>query len=438
MNYKPMAASFTIVIELVLLTVVFLVSALVYDSLYHRESVLMVSTLAVSTMAAAVNLVGFMAFALYRKSSVLRWHYFQAVTQATFCTVLLSALMYYLGWIMHNLGQPTWTRELFAYSEGASVQGMHSIARLLALAMHVIVVMVAGLGAFASTSEGSTNLLWFNAPFVVTLGLVWVAMFEVVEFGALYCYAHTADARAAVFACVNLTFTLMFVLHMLDTLEYEPFWFPWWMRRPAVSIDSITRSVQGSLDGYISSDGNSSLQFGELASNTVQLLQDEVSSDVVNLSAQSRSPILNFWRLLQVYFTFILVCVLPLVRMYGSSPAVTYRSDELILLLFVVGIPCFIFFVGVLLCFDFFSLLSPSYRRRFSSSVGVVNAAPDATTNNSSSSPSATSSSRNSSRNNPAFTPLANSSSSISNVRPRKRLNIPITYSNSRRYDKTD
>ena len=349
MRAKPIAASFTMVLELLLVSGVFMASAFVYDYIYLQESVLMVATLTFSTIASVVNFASFIMCSLQRKTSIVRWQYFQCVTQATFCSVLLSALAYYVGWAMHLQGQARWQEAFFIHTVEHSA--VHELAEIATLSAHLILVLIAGLCTYSCTSEGQLNLLFFNPPFFVSLCIVWVVVFEAAEYGALHCYAASDVDRILVFVCLNTTFTLFFVLHVLDALDYDPLKIlPLWTKFKVPTVDGVRTVVKSSLTSMITeanapSDVQSAPWFPEFAHD----LQDEIRTQVYLLP-----PILAVFRFLALILALAISCT-PLVHMYKYRP--TDASSDVLLSMVTLSITTLVFACTVVLCFDYMQFM---------------------------------------------------------------------------------
>jgi hypothetical protein len=359
MLYKPVAASFTMVVELLLLALLYFVVATIYSSAYGDKSILVVATLCVSFMASLTNLLTFIACALYRKSSVVRWYYYQSLTQATFCTIMISSMMYFVGWMMSQLNQSAWQRAFFMHASTSQLL-VHDIAGVVTLALHMVLLLVAGLGTYASTPEGSMNLLWFNTPCLVSLCIVWVIMFEVAEFGAMHCYALTDMDRVVVFVVVNSSFSVLFLLHMLDVMNIGNvfgFNLPTWCKHVLPETNTINRQVQWEyrriLDIKTGSDEPS------LSSSTTEMVEKELEEAMSeNTNAIVHHPILYFWRCLSLTIAFS-ISLVPVFRIVLSTAKTFESDDEMLILLLSTAIPVVMFSLSVLLCFDYVQLLRP-------------------------------------------------------------------------------
>jgi hypothetical protein len=349
MRAKPIAASFTVVIELLILSGVFMASAFLYDSLYIQESVLMVATITFSAIASLVNFTTFIVCALQRKTSIVRWQYFQCVTQATFCGVLLSALTYFGGWTLHVQGLSLWQEAFFIHSVEHRVG--HEVAEIATLSAHVILVLVAGLCTYSCTSEGQSNLLFFNTPFFVSICVVWVVVFEAAEYGALHCYAASDIDRILVFTCLNTTLTLFFVLHVLDTLDYDPLKIlPTWTKHKIPTMYGLRMLVEHNLTSMINEantpgDIQSTPWFSEFAHD----LQTEIRKQVHLLP-----PILAIFRCLSLVLALVVSC-LPLIHMYKYRP--TDASSETLLSVITLSITTLVFVCSIVLCFDYMQFM---------------------------------------------------------------------------------
>ena len=376
MLYKPVAASFTMVVELFLLAILYFVVATIYSSTYGDESILIVSTLCVSFMASLTNMITFIACALYRKSSIVRWYYYQSLTQATFCTIMISSLMFFVGWIMSRLDQSSWQRAFFMHTSASHLL-IHDIAGVVTLALHMILLLVAGLGTYASTSEGSINLLWFNSPCLISLCVVWVIMFEVAEFGAMHCYAVTDMDRVMIFVAVNCSFSVFFLLHMLDVMNTSSvfgFNLPDWCKHVLPDSNTINRQLQMEYRRIFNL--NEEVNVPSLSANTTEIVETELQEAMTDHpNASVRRPILYFWRCLSLTFAFSITLV-PVFRILMSNTKTFESDDETFILLLSTMIPVVIFSFAVLLCFDYIQLLRPMLQdSRIISEVRPINPA---------------------------------------------------------------
>jgi hypothetical protein len=350
---KPVAASFTMVLELLLLALFYVLLAVIYSASYQDQSVLLVSTLWMTFAVSLVNMVTFVACALYRKSSVVRWQYYQAITQATFCSTLVCALLYTVGWAMAQLKNSAWREAFFVHTLPSS--WVHDFAGIAGVPVHIVLVLVAGLGTYASTPEGSVNLLWFNTCYLVTLSVVWFIAVEVTEFGAMHCYADSDMQRLSVFVMVNITFSLFFLMHMLDSLNvYRIFGFelPSWCRhRLATHLDIYEHMV---LEQSVMFDNVKEENLSKGAKHAMENAVSEIARS--NKDNILRRPVLYIWRFFSVLFA-AMISLIPVLRILSSSRH-SLDSDED---LFVLSL-CMLVFLGVtalgfFLCVDYVQLL---------------------------------------------------------------------------------
>jgi hypothetical protein len=351
--YKPVAASFTMVVELLLLALLYFVVAIIYSSSYGDESILIVATLCVSFVASVANLLVFTACSFYRKSSVIRWQYYQSLTQATFCTILISSMMYLVGWIMIRLNQVAWHRAFFFHSSVSLL--VHDVAGVMTLVLHMILLLVAGLGTYASTPEGSMNLLWFNPSCLVSLCVVWVIMFEVAEFGAMHCYASANPAL--VFVSVNVILSIFFLLQLLDVTNLGSFFgfkLPLWCKHVLPEPGEIDDAVQVEYRRILNGSKQESL-----SPSAMEKLEEELEEVLTgNQKAVVRTPTLYLWRCLSLILASS-ITVAPIVRLRQSA-RYTFESDEQIWLISLCSvISAAAWSLSLFMSIDFMQLIRP-------------------------------------------------------------------------------
>jgi hypothetical protein len=351
--YKPVAATFTMVIELVLLALLYFVVAVIYSSSYGDESTLIVATLCVSFVASVTNLFIFTACSFYRKSSVIRWQYYQSITQATFCTIFISSMMYLVGWIMSRLKQVAWHRAFFFHSSVSLVA--HDIAGVMTVVLHMILILVAGLGTYSSTPEGSMNLLWFNPSCLVSFCVVWVIMFEVAEFGAMHCYASANPA--IVFVSVNSIMSTFFLLQLLDVTNFGSFLFwklPKWCIRVVPEAREIDDAVQFEYNRILNGTKQESLSPGAM-----EKIEEELEDALTrNQKVVIRTPILYFWRFLSLILASSITLV-PIIRLQNSDRYTFESVKQIWLLSLCIVFSAAAWSLSFLISIDYMQLIRP-------------------------------------------------------------------------------
>jgi hypothetical protein len=332
-QYKPIAASFTMVVELVLLSMVFFTSVMVYESVSGDESIIMTSTLAMSFIASLVNMVVFIVCALQRKSSVLRGYYYQSITQATYSVILISMFVYFSVWVMALLDVANW-KSAFFMVEPPSVR-MHDSVGVIVMAFHVILVFVAGLGTYSCTPEGSVNLLWMNPAYIVSLSVVWCIVVEVAEFGAMHCYGVDDTERPVIYITLNVTFSMFFLLHMLDSMNVSKV-FGWKIPEFFIYTPPLVEEVYDEVMA----------RYAEVLYDITQTMNQTPEQFETNLSAGSREeiedditvlveasdvlrgqrPVVYLWRFCAL-FGALCIATIPWIRILLSSRH-TMGSDQ--------------------------------------------------------------------------------------------------------------
>lgn len=357
------------VVELLLLGAMYLVSAMVYSSLYLHEPGLVVSTLCISFISSVVNMLTFTACALYRKSEDIRSHYYQSITQATFCTVLISSAMYFVAWAMAALEQTEWRRAFFIHSVASTL--VHSVAEVAGLALHLVLVFVAALGSYASTPEGSLNLLWFNTSCIVSFCVVWVGVFEVAEFGALHCYATTDVQRLVVFVSVNITFSLFFMLHILDSMNVTSLFGLFHLPAPLTHVVPTFQMVHDQI-GLEYRRIFMGRHENNLTATAVQTLENQLEDAIEqNQNAIVRRPVLYFWRCISLIIATGIACI-PVLRIAVSPRHSALTDDQILLLMLACFIPTVVFSITVLLCFNYMQLLAVAMMEKTPDDTAIV------------------------------------------------------------------